>query len=453
MTPLLEPAPAVAAPVSKIPFLRRAYGATLYSASRLALNLAPNILTLLVVRWMPLDAAHTLLSGFATAIFLTNTASTWLELVIYRYAVADVGRSIRRVLWLESLSAILILLALPSLFGPHAPLAPGIRALLAAIVVADLIYRAGLAALQIDGQDRVWIRLNAWRLFVDIGLTAGVAYATRSGILVLLAMAVCRVGAAIAILQASPLYRPDVPRKRNAENHWLRYGISISLWTSILQVLQYLPQFAAVRLLPPLESTAFLAGFRLFVQSSLLVTGFLLLYLHPKLLGGYRDRGAGHFYSQWTAILPWYGGVTILFAAICALAYPFAAPLILGAKYSESARVVLWTIPGIVSLSLANYVQKLLEVRESVLPMTCYLAISTLSFPALMLTRRAGPEATPLALCIALSFAFTLYLAMIAAHAGLLIPKLPKAVSRRVIFIGTIAVTGTVALPYQLFGR
>jgi len=187
------------------------------------------------------------------------------------------------------------------------------------------------------------------------------------------------------------------------------------LWAFVLQLLQYLPQFLAIRLLPAIESTAFLASFRLFVQTGLVVTGLLLLYVQPKLFQRFQEYGEEEFLLCWRNWLPRYAFVVTTFSVACALLYTFLAPLLLTNIYAPHSISVLLALPGIVCLSLANYVQKILEVRDRVLAMAGYLAVSAVSLVAVVyFVRFLHPAGVvPRTLFTAWSLAFALYLGLV----------------------------------------
>lgn len=417
-----------------------------YSASRLALNATPAVLTIVVVRIMPAETARTLLAVLAAATFLTNILSTWLELVLYRFPVQRVRAGVRRLLLLESAAVVVVLALAPAAWAGAS--GASLRILLFVVVSADLVYRAGAAALQMAGEDRAWIRLNAVRAFVDIAAATVVALMSRNAVFVLCTMVIVRIGFGLEILRISPLYGAGRAATGGPSERWIRYGLSVSLWIAILQVLQYLPQFLAIRFLGPVESTAFLASFRIFFQTSLLMTGILLLYVHPKLFQCFQEHGAQRFYLRWSEWLLRYSAVICGFSLLGVLCYPSLAPLLLTGAYASHATAVLITVPGIVSLSMANYVQKLLEMRDEVLPMAFYLAIAGASFVLLALVARPthSDEGFARALCACLSFAFTLYLGLVSLHTLRMRPALPSPVLRSTRLIGGGACVGLAAL-------
>lgn len=430
-------------------WIAHAWTIGVYSASRLTLNLTPTVLTLVVLRVGTTDIARTVLVALAVTTFLTNVLATWLELVLYRFPVQPVRSGVRLFVLLESAFASAVLLLAPARWAGSA-VDPGLtlRVLLFLIVVPDLVYRVGAAALQMAGEDRIWIRLNAARVVVDLSLVTAAACLSRQSELTLCTLAGVRILFALEILRISPLYRTHETSVKSPSERWIRYGFSISLWITILQVLQYLPQFMAFRFQTPVESTAFLAAFRLFFQTSLLVTGILLLYVHPKLFQCFQEYGSERFLVKWSVWLPRYTAVICGFSIFCALAYPLLSHFLLTDLYAGYSTAVLYTVPGIISLSVANYVQKLLEVREDVLSMALYLAIATASFVTVAFIARSIHSGAQLssALCAGLSFSFTLYLGLVSVHAARMRPALPPAVLRSTRLIAGTAFAALVLL-------
>lgn len=421
MTPTATAGVAIPLRIGPKRWLGSTWNVAVYSASRLALNVTPNLLTLLVVRLFAPEEARGTLVALVVATFLTNTAATWLELVLYRYPVSRVGGGVRWVLVGESALVFGILAFSPAAWA-GAITEPGLvfRVLLAMVIVPDLIYRAGAAALQIAGQDRLWIRLNLARVMIDITAAGAVAWGGGRTIALLFTLAAVRVLFGFQIVQLSPLFQRRQAFEPGMAERWIRYGVSASLWITILQVLVYLPQFMVMRFPNLIESTAFLAAFRIFFQTSLLMTGTLLLYVHPKLFHCFQRQGTEAFLAKWSAWLPRYALMIGAFATLCALFLPVLAPVLLTDKYAGQASAMLYLLPGIVSLSLANYVQKLLEMQEQMVAMAIYLAASTVALLLVVATARSlHPQGQfSSTMCVSLSFSLTLYLLLVSIHAS-----------------------------------
>jgi hypothetical protein len=435
-------------------WLGSAWNVAVYSTSRLALNVTPNLLTLLVVRlFAPAEARGTLVA-LVVATFLTNTAATWLELVLYRYPVGRVGGGVRRVLIGESALVFGVLAFSPAAWaGTNTEPGFALRLLLAMVIVPDLIYRAGAAALQIAGQDRLWIRLNLARVVIDVTAAGAAAFTGGRTIALVFTLATVRVLFGVLIVRLSPLFQIRQSAQRDVAERWIRYGVSASLWITILQVLVYLPQFMAMRFASVMESTAFLAAFRIFFQTSLLMTGTLLLYVHPKLFHCFQTEGSEAFLAKWSSWLPRYALMVGAFAAACALFLPILVPVLLTDKYGGQSTAMLYLLPGIVSLSLANYVQKLLEVREQMVAMAIYLAVAAIAFVIVVAAERSlHPQGQfSITICAGLSFSLTLYLLLVSIHAFWSRPVMSAMVlnATRLIGIGAgatlIGLTGALA--------
>jgi hypothetical protein len=395
--------------------------------------------------------AARLLLAIAGASFASNVLSAWLEQVLFRFPIHEVGHPVRRLLAVEVgvtflfLPPLVLALRVRVFQDPAMPL--GFALLLTGLVASDTVYRLAIVPLQLAGRDRHFITLNLLRATAEITFAAAAMFALPTAEATMGALVLARTAISAWAYASSPLSsHGGKPVEKPA---WPAYGAGIGLWLIALQGLSTAPQLLSSSYLSLADSAAFVASFRLFTQVGLLGTGMALLYYHPLLMRALQQRGREDFLEEWRAGFVRYCAVTFGFAIGMAGVFPFVAPLLLTRSYAQYSLVVVLALPGILFWALANYVQKVLEAEGQVFAMAGYLLIACGFFVVLL----AGSWAVgllqqdlPRTSCLAFSVALGTYSTLVAKRAHGSVPRAQVSCRR---ILGGLA-TGSLVLTVVL---
>jgi hypothetical protein len=404
----------------------------IYSGSRLLLSFVPLVLTPLVLRRYSPSDAEQILFAFGLAAFVGNVLSAWLEQVLYRFPLSNVGRPIRRVLGLQCIGVILVV-GVSAMIPRSTDSVLNLLPIVAALGILDVIYRSGIVPVQMEGSDRAFIVLNVIRAGLEISFAIVALYLALPPVMLFVMLILGRTLSLGPLVHTSRFFHSShVPE---AKTDWWQYGVALLAWFVLLQLLQLGPQFFSVRYLDVNESTAFLASYRLYSSAGLLLPGAWLLYLHPKLLGFWRNEGGEAFNRKWIAAFDPYLGITAIIALGIVITYPLTSHFLLS-RYAQSGWITMVTIPGVFCWSIANLMQKFHEVTNRTGRMALHLGMSVAVFAGMCWLPAAIPvshrTASSLDIAAAFSIAFAVYLSLLAADVLRMKSVASNAVLRRV---------------------
>jgi hypothetical protein len=351
--------------------LRTVLKAALYSASRLSVSLSGVLLSIIALRLLPTADAHGIVVSLTLAAFLANIFVAWKEQIIHRFAG---GRLLQ---WLP-VEAVLLVAGL--WFFHEQPW------LMAALVMGDVAYRAVVANLQMQQQDAAYTTLNLARAAAEVGL--GV-WMLPNPLPVLALMRALFFGVAWWRQRAAPA----LPEKA-----W-PYARTIFGWLLLIQFMQYLPQI--------------FASFRLFSQASTMGASIAIIYLQPRLFLALRDAGEAGFAAAWRRWLPGYVLFSVGIMLLVLAGFPLLLRFGVKASLQWSLPALLLSGPAMLSMAMANYVQKPLEAGERILPMLWRLGAATALLGGLLLLANS---AAAIAAAAALANVFYLFLVCEAAR-------------------------------------